>query len=352
MRNFDRAACRYSAIVTRKRTRRHRERERLRALGWPASGRRRAPQYLHATIAPESFAIETTDARQALASFLSKLRTIAAEGRHGFIDFSRTRRMSAAGTLLLAAELDRINSLAGRRVFASNYPVDHVVAQVLMHVGIFEMLGRAKGPRITAANVKYWRVHSGYMAEGEKADQAMEGYKALFTDPEQKAMYRGLTEAMTNCKQHAYDGPRFDGLPSVEKWWMFSQIDNGQLCVAICDLGLGIPETLKADKAGLLAQIKGWLQRAGLENRDGNMIRGAMAVGMSRTGLENRGKGLPDIRRVLDGLGGVLQIHSNSGYCRFDAGSASEKCENFKKSLSIKGTVMVWVIPVREQTNS
>jgi len=296
------------------------------------------------------FGLTTELTRGALVTFLEKIRQrVATGGRSVRIDFRQTRLMTPAGTLLFAAELDRINVLLGTKpVRCGFYPRDHVVAQVLKHVGIFEMLGLRGGPtHITAETVKYWKVDSGDMADGRRADDAMAGYKDRFTDPEQKALYRGLTEAMTNCRHHAYVEQRGDGLDHVKRWWMFSQLHRESLFVAICDLGMGIPRSLKSDRAGLLAAVMSALQMLGLRESDGNLIRAAMEVGRTRTKQEERGKGLMDMRSVLDALGGRMQIHSDGGFFEFVAESGAKKAsETCKDLISIRGTLVLWEVPV------
>ena len=279
--------------------------------------------------------------------FFHRLRQCVLRRRSVVIDFRTTRRMSAAGTLLLAAELSRINEILGaERFITCSYPRDRKVAQVLQHVGVFELLGQTRRCRITADDVKYWKVDSGSLVDGEKADKAMEGYKHLFSDPKRKALYRGLTEAMTNCKQHAYEEDRGDGLGPVPRWWMFSELRKGRLAVAICDLGIGMPRSLRRDDAGLLGMILNVFSTRRLAPHDGNFISAAMEVGKSRTGEQHRGKGLTDLRAVLDGLGGKLQIHSNQGFCEYEANKSGELCKNFKASMSIYGTLVLWLTPV------
>lgn len=298
--------------------------------------------------APVVFGVQSESARRALTAFLQQVRKAATTKGKVRIDFTRTTQMTAAGTLLLAAELDRLNTLLGRRRFCCSYPTNDVVAQVLQHVGVFEMLGQQRSCTVTADNVKYWKVDSGTTVEGERAHVAMEGYKHHFSDPEQKALYRGLTEAMTNCVHHAYDGERLDGFGKVTKWWMFSEERDGNIVVAFCDLGIGIPRSLPLDKAGLYGAIKAVMSTLGLGHSDGNLIRAAMEVGKSRTHKEHRGKGLMDLRAVLDAMGGVLQIHSNCGFYEYRAKNSSELCKTFKQ-MSILGTLVLWSVPVPKE---
>jgi hypothetical protein len=263
--------------------------------------------------------------------------------------------MQAGGTLLLAAELERIRTLGPGRVECI-YPTNEIVAQVLEHVGIFDLLEHPRRPRVTHPTVRYWKVNSGTSAEGERAANAIEDYAVRFSDPNKQALYRALTEAMTNCRHHAYPDTEDDrraghwwtgpGAERARNWWMFSQLMNDQLTVGLCDLGIGIPRSLRRDEAGLLRTILNVITGRGLVPNDVQLISAAMAIGESRTKEQHRGKGLLDMRKVLDGLDGVLHIHSGRGYYRYTASRAGEKCTNFKKPMAIRGTLVLWQIPL------
>jgi hypothetical protein len=122
------------------------------------------------------------------------------------------------------------------------------------------------------------------------------------------------------------------------------------LIVAVCDLGMGIPRSLP--RKGWYSQIKQFLFNEALSNEDGHLIQAAIKVGASRTGKDHRGKGLMEVRSVLEGLKGTMQIHSNCGAYRYEASTGKETCNNFAPSQSICGTVVVWVIPVEGHQES
>lgn len=59
-----------------------------------------------------------------------------------------------------------------------------------------------------------------------------------------------------------------------------------------------------------------------------------------------------EIRSVLDGLRGKIHIHSNCGFYHYNAESQSEKCTNFPPEMSIRGTIVLWHIPVKQPAKS
>jgi hypothetical protein len=43
-----------------------------------------------------------------------------------------------------------------------------------------------------------------------------------------------------------------------------------------------------------------------------------------------------------------MHIHSNRGSYRYEAATRTEPCTNFGPALSIRGTIVVWEIPIPE----
>jgi len=331
---------RYLMRVTQRRTARRRRRLFLQSEA--ASPRTRRVMRIGA---PRIFGVVNRVNRLELTKFLRALtRAVLVQERRVRIEFANTKSMTPGGTLLFAAELNRIVRISKERLLSCSFPRDDVVAQVLKHVGIFDMLGQRRDCNVTADNVKYWRAHSGSDVDGQAAGEAILNYMARFSDPGKRAVYKGLTEAMTNCRHHAYQAERGDGLPSVNRWWMFSQELDGQLTVAICDLGIGIPRSLREDRAGWYGEIVAFLAKSGWTSSDGDLISAAIAIGETRTQEKYRGKGLMDIRTVLDELGGSLQIHSNSGFYVYEAKTKKATWKTF--DASILGTLVIWQVPL------
>jgi hypothetical protein len=301
-------------------------------------------------VAPVIFSLEHEEHRTEVVGFLRTLREAALSDRRRVrIDFSHTARMFAPGTLLFAAELDRINAIRPDRITCTP-PADNVVAQVLQHVGIFGKLRFSSKCAVTADNVVHWEAYSGTQVDGSAVGRALMRHSNLFSSPLQSRLYGGLVEAMTNTKQHAYKQPRGDGYPdALPNWWMYTQHhpDEEKLTVAICDLGMGIPRSLPK-RPGVTEFLRWFLRGHGLRDDDGSRIKAAFAMGASRTGQSNRGKGLMEIRSVLDGLHGRIYIHSNRGFYVYDGDRRAEvKCKTFPAHSSILGTIVLWSVPVK-----
>lgn len=153
-------------------------------------------------------------------------------------------------------------------------------------------------------------------------------------------LYKGVAEAMTNARHHAYIDVRNDGFnirhTTDTPWWMFSQVRDGRLTVAIADLGIGIPATLPLKQPTTWKSI---FNKLGRLPRDGEAIEAAVSEGQSRLGKKHRGRGLGQIVRAVEvGDNGRIIILSNRGYYqRRDGQSVTGD-----HKTSIQGTLICW----------
>jgi len=315
-------------------------------------------------LAPRTFSLGRADSRQALLEFLAVVRGRASENQRVFIDFSQTRRMFADGTLLFVAELSRLyRGLKQAPVVRCNYPCDRIVEQVLQQVGVFDLIG--KSPRGDSNSfdetVKSWKLATGTEAIGQAFEPVLEKYEGIIEKRLEQTMYKGVTEAMTNAGNHAYINVREDGLSlevSERRWWMFSQERDGQLSVAICDLGIGIPKSLPKTKLKdwtsdrIASFLNGLVRRNGLISADCVMIKAAIELGRSRTDLTYRGRGLQQLKDVIDvATKGSLVIYSNRGLYRYSPATTAVEIIN-DYSDSIMGTLILWVVPINSVEES
>lgn len=193
--------------------------------------------------APAVFSIESDVDRPAVLAFLSQLRLVYANAVTGstlVIDFTRTHRFIAHGTLLLYAELTRLIEYgAGRIRLRCTLAANTRANQVLQQIGLFAVCGQNIKFETTLSDVVHWRVARGHLVDGRITAPAIEVYEGQMAGPLVDGILRGLGEAMTNVKHHAYIQVRQDNLnftPAKQDWWMFSQERNGVLSVVFCDL--------------------------------------------------------------------------------------------------------------------
>lgn len=309
-----------------------------------ASSNQKIPQGYRLLRAPKMFYLDGNRVRHELLTFVADLRRLLVTERAAvLIDFSTTERMASGGTLLFLAELHRCKeALGGVLNVRCNPPRDAKVSQVLKQVGAFDLMRYRKRIEPTFADVIHWRYASGYQVEGEKYENILGSYEGRVADSLLGSLFRGITEAMTNCHHHAYIDVRPDGLGYEDKkrnWWMFSQERNGYLSVVFCDLGIGIPVTLPTKKPNLWQKVVS----LGSAGSDSSIIEQAVADSVSRTGKKYRGKGLKQLlEAVQESNDGALRIYSNRGCYTFSNGKVS-----LSDSVgSIMGTLIQWKVPI------
>ncbi|MET3109446.1 hypothetical protein AAKU67_004309 [Oxalobacteraceae bacterium GrIS 2.11] len=264
------------------------------------------------------------------------------------LDFTNTEKLYAEGTLLFLAELKRlIKYTEGNVHLTCKLPINNKSAQVLKQLGILDLLG-VKTPIVPLDDdVVNWRCASGHQVLGAKYEDILSSYNGEITPALQQNLYTGITEAMTNVINHAYDLGREDKLniKSTKDWWMFSQEKDNYLSVVFCDLGAGIPRTLPMKRPGLINRII----RKGIYG-DGEIIKYAVKDSVSRTKKKYRGKGLNQIiQTIVEVPGARVLILSNKGAFMQIAGQRPT-CMSFDDS--ILGTLIFWGIPLPSREES
>jgi hypothetical protein len=300
----------------------------------------------HTTItAPAVFTILDGKHRNRVTDFLSLLRnTVMKKNESVLIDFVNTRKMFADGTLLLRAELCRLQKIKPVGVHITcGPPKNKKVSEVLHQTKIYKTLNYRAHKSIDFDDVVHWTYADGTGADGEKYDEILGRYDGTISPTLAEGLYLGLTEAMTNCHHHAYLSARNDGLgilDSDKDWWMFSQERDGWLSVVFCDLGIGIPGSLPMTRPSIWSLIT----KLGNAN-DGVVIEEAIKASRSRTGKSYRGKGLKQLVDTIDRFpAGQISIHSNRGWYTYDKSKKSTQTKAF--SRSILGTLIAWRVPL------
>lgn len=250
--------------------------------------------------------------------------------------------MIADGTLLFVAELRRlIKHVEGKVQISYVPPKNDKVAQVMQQLGLCDLLGFKTEVVPKDDDVVNWRYAQGSQVDGQKYEDVLSKYDGEIAPSMQEKLFTGITEAMTNVLNHAYDLPRDDGLniADAKEWWMFSQEMDGFLSVAFCDLGAGIPRTLPIKRPSL------WQRIAKLgKSHDADIIDYAVRDSTSRTRESHRGHGLGQIVRVVQAIAEAeVVIYSNRGtYVRRQG-----RKKLYWHRDSILGTLIFWKVPLQ-----
>nr|VFK23270.1 MAG: hypothetical protein BECKLFY1418C_GA0070996_11384 [Candidatus Kentron sp. LFY] len=297
--------------------------------------------------APNIFTLDDKAERKTFLSFIDKLdRLRSLQNQRALIDFTKTERMISGGTLLFKAHLYRLVHQYEIKIKIQRSR-SNKINQVLQQIGVFELLGQKSDLRIRHPDVVNWRHAQGAGAIGQKTDGILEPFDGAISKTLQKGLYLGLTEAMTNTRQHAYpDFAQTDNFTKTKnvktEWWMFSEDKDGRVYVVFCDLGIGIPKSLPNKQPNLWQRIS---ERFGANPKDSQVIFEAISHRTSRTGDEYRGKGLNQLTKILsETTGGDLRLYSNHGCYTLRDGEYY--LQDYKDT--IKGTLICWSLPIKE----
>ncbi len=288
-----------------------------------------------------------------LTKFLSDVRQAITTKKGVYICLRDTHAITASGGILFLSEIDRLVNRFGTakirasipKPIADNFGGKRRVAQaVLQKIGFYRLLKMSTGYAGEYEHVRCWDCVSGTMADGSLIGHLLKNVKSYINATRQRSLYRGACEALSNSCEHAYTGIRNDGLNIEDKrWWMFTAIRDGKLTVLVCDLGIGIPNTIhKTQSSNLLDKI---FKIIGYNaSTDGAWIQTATLVKRTRTQESHRGKGGSDLRMLVENdPEAVLSIFSNRG--RFHLSEKGEKVLDYTNS--IYGTIVEWSIKVK-----
>lgn len=275
-------------------------------------------------------------------------------GKRTLLDFSATKLISSAAVLYLVAEIDRCRKVSGVAMLTGTFPRDKRLNRQMRDSGFYDALGvkceieQKEG----VFPVEYIKVQSGTQADGRLAVQLRQAllgpHEERLAKDKRGSFFRGLTEAMTNVSQHAYPDDLDVGPIKVIKkgWWMLGHINklSKQLKIMIVDQGIGIPRSLPRNHKDVLPSLLALLK---LDSSDGAMIHAAMELGRSRLEQTHRGKGLNDLKQIIDLCqAGTLRILSKKGeyIYRVRAGKSVSVVSAHDEALN--GTLVEWSIPL------
>ncbi|WP_321837860.1 hypothetical protein [Pseudomonas kulmbachensis] len=324
--------------------------------------------------APAKLDLYSPKNHEAFVNFLSDLRKSVKNHKKTFVSFRNSTRITASAGLMLVAETDRLlKAFPNSKIRCSCPPKvadgkyknnENLVEGALNKIGFFSLIGQPNSSNSKSASVSMWKQLSGETADGSLADSLLKSLSDRISDASRKKIYRGAIEAIANCVEHAYPYARSDGLAILDsRWWMLVGIDNNSLCIIVCDLGVGIPETLpKKHPEKLLELIK---DTFGIfDSSDSEMIRASTHIRQTRTKLSNRGRGGKDFRSITKNFPtATLIIRSNKGAFFITGNEAKplsaassrryvKGTKNMESTLehkkSIHGTLIEWIVPLQD----
>lgn len=276
----------------------------------------------------------------------------------GYADFATIKNISMSAAVVLAADYDRL------RHFLNEVPPtinlrnwDPIVVTRLHQLGYFNILGHAPDPNLLVEDGDFLLMriirskNCEKLAEVDDALVKLGQFVSLSADSLDEKITHTLSiisEVMSNVTQHAYrDGLDFE-FDHMGSFWVSAEANKAKrtLRLVIFDQGATIPGTYP--KMERTDRVVRFFRRALAQSRkfdyedDGTYIRAALRYGGSRTDLDYRGKGFPQMTELLNTLGGgELRIFSRGGWCER---SRNGKITSGSHDCSIGGTLVEWKI--------
>jgi hypothetical protein len=291
--------------------------------------------------APEVFYLRREEQRAKLFDFLDRVDLALQSGHRVRLEFGKASELHPCGTLLFMARLDGWLDAFPNKLSAT-YPSDDIVEQLLQHVNVLQQLGLAPRKVVSHERVQYWNFHFGVDVRAATYKELTRLVVERIEHPSQLLFADCLHEAVTNAVNHAYEGdPRRLPPESQRKWWMLSQVRSGHLFVAIYDVGVGIPNSLRTKP--------GWIEYLRVRRyNDSRLIKAAIVSNLTVTHMPHRGKGLPEMLEFSKELrAGGLSIWSGDGGVTYDATTERQGRHEFDSPL--RGTLVLWEIPFLEE---
>ena len=225
---------------------------------------------------------------------------------------------------------------------------EYVVDSVLNRIGFYSALNIKKREMREISNVKCWEVSRGEKVVGSEIGNLLKKITENLSHDYSK-LYRPLIEAMSNSVEHAYREDLYtpNDLSNPTKWWCFAALRDNKLIVLMCDLGVGIPNTLNVTQPENL--IKKLIALIGKPlTHDSDYIKAALQVKKTRTKLGYRGKGGTDLQSIIESTPlSSLHIISNKGNYKYTNRNHISKGlleEQWDNKLSIGGTIVQWSV--------
>jgi hypothetical protein len=287
-------------------------------------------------------------ANEATLKFLRRIYVeVVDHDRPCTIDMSRVKSMSFGSALALVAEIDRAQELRPGRIVRGLLPKDFAVRKILHQVGFVAATVSSPSAAPTGPG-QLLKMRTGTAEDVRDLEWLDEFLRGIFPIELMSDFVRGrlkgaVKEALLNVVEHAYDPaiPRDDQCLS-NRWWMCGRADKVHGCYfVVYDLGVGIPVTVPRSTADAVREAYGDLD-AQSRRFDHELIKAAVTHGHSRTEKQGRGRGLPEMRRLVDRVGeGMLWITSGSGHYMYGRGD-QEIDRGFSMNRRLHGTLVVW----------
>ena len=278
-----------------------------------------------------------------------------------FVDFSKTKRVTAAALVLVYAAIDKASALrpgkaeilwSGSEVVNRMLRINNIHRLIRGHKISFSLDSVKSMPIISSVGSEMMEEIIDYIQNKIYNDQMSPDTEHVYGD--------AVSETINNVRLHAYPNSKLQD----KKWWLMCSVLGKKLYLAIYDTGVGIPKTVidrpwfvsavqithPQEYASILEQHPGFEKEKPLLLRliptkisDEQLIMISMQGDVSGTKQDKHGQGSKSIMALVgDTADGVLWVFSNGGLYKFN--QADKKPEMYKLPKEFPGTLVQWNI--------
>ncbi|WP_173488357.1 MULTISPECIES: hypothetical protein [unclassified Aliiroseovarius] len=281
-----------------------------------------------------------------------------------YTDFSTINELSTAAALVMTADYDNARKIMGKVPPTIDlHDWNDGVFRKLWEIGFFETVGLTDAIEDRYeddGDTRTMKIVCGQSSlELQEACEAIADLSKFVEDggalkgEVQIGLNSAIAEAMANVAKHAYPTDHTFEFEHSSSWWVTASVRRSDrtLTVVFYDRGATIPITLPQKHwwEELKHAFKGniGIQQHDFEY-DAEYIEMALRVGKTQTKVPWRGKGLPQMKELIDMVGsGSLTIISRGGLCRY---SADEGVQKSNHPHSIGGTLIEWSLKLPSES--
>lgn len=296
---------------------------------------------------PSKLDLYSEDSRDATLAFVEKLERKSLTNKV-MIDCRTADSFSAAATLLLYSTIDRLKTSADHKLIRFKF-LKGAVKVIVEKTGL-KSLTLQQERSIIDCKVDTLPIVKG-SARGEEFEQVIDHvqhqiYKNNMSPEQENVWGAAVGETVSNVKLHAYTDTE------DKPWWIICSVIEDDLYLAICDQGVGIPQTIKNTSwINNLVQKTPALIKKMLSNRDSDAIEVSMTIGKTATNQQKHGLGSQSIQALVDkNPNGALWVFSNHGVYYKSCKSSTPELKEFSGSIS--GTIVQWNIKLNDRAKS
>jgi len=279
-------------------------------------------------------------------AFLHGVRLAASLNTNVNLKLENVESISPVCAIMLASELDRLSRVRRARPRITDFSAWHpAIASTLRQLNVFKLANVVDAPLPIddGADEQFIDVRSGQVVDMELAYKDIENEVTKLAEfmNSQASLYGAIQEAILNANKWAFEKVGNADIPPVirKRWWFLASynLKKRRFSFLVYDHGQGIPATMRRFAAD-------WLRHFSPLHtfNDADAIEAAIKKPHSTTKLDNRGRGLKEMRDLLEKFTkGTLRIISGTGeYVYHCDGSVDKRLYK----TNIGGTIVSWEI--------